>query len=60
MAHERRQLLHQKLHLHYGYKGFRSLQLDACEAILDVQDTLIILPTGGGLIDASGMSTLTA
>lgn len=48
MLHDqRRKLLHQKLQLHYGYKRFRSLQLDACEAVLDGQDTLLILPTGG-------------
>ena len=60
MAHQRRQLLHQKLQLHYGYKAFRDLQLDACEAILDGQDTLLILPTGGRLVDASAMYALTA
>lgn len=53
MAHQRRQLLHQKLQLHYGYTAFRDLQLDACEAMLDGQDILLILPTGGRLIDVS-------
>lgn len=48
MVHDqRRKLLHQKLQLHYGYTAFRSLQLNACEAVLDGHDTLLILPTGG-------------
>lgn len=47
MAHQQRQLLHHKLQLHYGHRSFRSLQLEACEAILNGQDTLLILPSGG-------------
>ena len=58
MAQQLRQLLHQKLQHHYGHTSFRSLQLDACEAILHGHDTLLILPTGGlHALTAGSMST---
>jgi ATP-dependent DNA helicase RecQ len=36
------------LQKHFGYSDFRPGQLDIVEAILGQQDTLAILPTGGG------------
>jgi superfamily II DNA helicase RecQ len=58
MAQQRRHLLHQKLQHHYGHTAFRSLQLIACEAILDGHDTLLILPTGGAHAHACRLSAL--
>ena len=60
MVHQRRQLLHQKLQLHYGHTSFRSLQLEACESILDGRDTLLILPTGGPHHDVTTLCALAA
>src|SRR5215218_2157075 len=33
---------------HWGYSEFRPLQREAMEAVLDGQDSLVVLPTGGG------------
>ncbi len=38
----------QSLQIHFGYDSFRPLQQEVIEAILNHQDTLMILPTGGG------------
>lgn len=36
------------LYNHWGYNGFRPLQEDIIRSVLDGQDTLALLPTGGG------------
>jgi ATP-dependent DNA helicase RecQ len=42
------QVLHQALKIHWGYDRFRALQLETIEAILNQQDSITLLPTGGG------------
>eukprot|EP00803_Ostreobium_quekettii_P002526 evm.model.scf_1208EXC.5 EVM.evm.TU.scf_1208EXC.5 scf_1208EXC:23974-27549(-) len=44
MSHE----LHAALLAFFGYRSFRSLQLEAIEATLARRDCLLVLPTGGG------------
>lgn len=36
------------LERYWGYRGFRPLQREAAQAILDGRDSLVVLPTGGG------------
>ena len=43
-----RDRLYQALQQHFGYQEFRDGQLATIEAILAGQDTMAILPTGGG------------
>jgi ATP-dependent DNA helicase RecQ len=43
LAEARRLLLH-----HFGYSGFRPAQVPVIRSILQGQDTLAVLPTGGG------------
>ena len=38
----------QILEKYWGYKAFRPLQLEIIESVLDNNDTLALLPTGGG------------
>src|SRR5215204_3599311 len=47
MAARDESLLH-VLEQYWGYKEFRPLQREAMEAVLDGQDSLVVLPTGGG------------
>lgn len=43
-----RDQLHALLRQYFGFDSFRTFQLEAIEAILNKQDILTILPTGGG------------
>ena len=36
------------LERYWGYTEFRPLQLEAMSAVLDVRDSIVVLPTGGG------------
>ncbi|MGF1572342.1 MAG: DNA helicase RecQ [Sumerlaeia bacterium] len=36
------------LRKHWGYSGFRPLQLEAMKCVLDKRDSVVILPTGAG------------
>jgi ATP-dependent DNA helicase RecQ len=36
------------LERYWGYTSFRPLQLEAMSAVLDVRDSVVVLPTGGG------------
>ncbi len=40
--------LHQILHKYWGYQQFRTLQQEIIQSIIDGNDTLALLPTGGG------------
>ncbi len=40
--------IHEILKQYWGYDGFRPLQEDIINAVLDGKDTLALLPTGGG------------
>lgn len=40
--------LRQVVAQHWGYSQLRPLQQEAMQAVLDGQDTLVVLPTGGG------------
>ncbi|TWT31928.1 DNA helicase RecQ [Blastopirellula retiformator] len=33
---------------YWGYEGFRPLQLEAMEAVLEDRDSVVVMPTGGG------------
>ncbi len=39
---------HEVLEKYWGYKSFRSKQLEIIESVLEGKDTLALLPTGGG------------
>ena len=41
-------ILHETLEKHWGYSSFRPLQEDIIHAVLNGQDTLGLMPTGGG------------
>jgi len=47
MLKKKEQLL-ELLKIHYGYDAFRPGQEQAIDNILHGQDTLVVLPTGGG------------
>ena len=38
---------HEVLKKHWGFDDFRSSQLDVIHSILEGNDTLVLLPTGG-------------
>ena len=40
--------LRQVIERHWGYRAFRPLQEQAMQAALDGQDSLVVMPTGGG------------
>jgi ATP-dependent DNA helicase RecQ len=40
--------VHETLRRVWGYGGFRPLQEDAVQAVLEGRDSLVVLPTGGG------------
>ena len=40
--------LHERLHALFGYSAFRPLQEEAIRATLTKQDSLVVMPTGGG------------
>lgn len=40
--------LHEALQHHFGYSSFRTGQLSVIEAMLNGQDSLVLMPTGGG------------
>lgn len=40
--------IHQILHRYWGFLKFRPLQEDIIQSVLDGQDTLALMPTGGG------------
>ena len=42
------QIIHQILTKHWGYSTFRSLQQEIIMSVLSGNDTLALLPTGGG------------
>src|SRR3954464_10466404 len=42
------QLIHQVLTRHWGYSTFRPLQQEIINSVLAGNDTLALLPTGGG------------
>lgn len=48
MGNEQRELIHKILKEYWGYDGFRPLQEDIILSVLNHQDTLALLPTGGG------------
>lgn len=48
MGNEQRELIHKILKKYWGYDGFRPLQEDIILSVLNHQDTLALLPTGGG------------
>ena len=37
-----------KVHEHFGFDGFKGLQVDAIQSLLSGKDTFVIMPTGGG------------
>ena len=39
---------HEVLKTYWGFDDFRSSQLDVIHSILEGNDTLVLLPTGGG------------
>jgi ATP-dependent DNA helicase RecQ len=41
-------VLNEALQKHFGFKGFKSLQLTAIKSLLSGKDTFVIMPTGGG------------
>lgn len=41
-------IFHQILKKHYGYSSFRPLQLDIIKSVYEGNDTLALMPTGGG------------
>jgi len=41
-------IFHEILEKHWGYKGFRPLQEDIIQSVIDGNDTLGLMPTGGG------------
>ncbi len=40
--------IHEILYQHWGHKQFRPLQEEICKSVLEGNDTLALLPTGGG------------
>ncbi len=46
--HTKKQHLKELLKIHYGYDDFRPGQEEAIDNVLDGQDTVVIMPTGGG------------
>ncbi len=42
------EVLNAALKEHFGFKGFKSLQLTAIQTLLSGKDTFVIMPTGGG------------
>ncbi len=42
------EFLKEKVAEHFGFKGFKGLQLGAIKSLLAGQDTFVIMPTGGG------------
>src|SRR5512138_3103287 len=40
--------VHETLRRVWGFDGFRPLQQDAVQSVLDGRDSLVVLPTGGG------------
>ncbi len=48
MAHISTDKLHQALAHFFGYNGFRHAQLDIIQSVLNGEDVLAIMPTGGG------------
>ncbi len=48
MPNNKKQELKTLLRIHYGYDSFRRGQEQAIDAVLDGQDTVVIMPTGGG------------
>lgn len=48
MSHASEEQLYAILREYWGFDSFRSIQLDIIKSILDGQDTLGLMPTGGG------------
>ena len=42
------EFLQEKVAEHFGFNGFKGLQLDAIKSLLQGRDTFVIMPTGGG------------
>jgi ATP-dependent DNA helicase RecQ len=40
--------LNQKVEEHFGFNGFKGLQVQAIQSLLSGKDTFVIMPTGGG------------